>query len=87
VLVGLRSKTSLGTACKAGRVELVKLFLERGADPVEADAERWATPLAWAVRMNHPEILELLGNTALKRRINTAWDLAGGPILARLAEN
>jgi hypothetical protein len=26
----------------------VRLFLHRGVDPVEADAERWATPLAWA---------------------------------------
>ena len=31
-----------------GRVEMVKLFLARGADPVEADATPWATPRAWA---------------------------------------
>jgi hypothetical protein len=29
-----------------GRVEMVKLFLARGADPVAADAEPWATPRA-----------------------------------------
>jgi len=43
----LRS-TPLGWACRWGRIALVKLLLERGADPVEADAEPWATPRAWA---------------------------------------
>jgi hypothetical protein len=55
----LRS-TPLGWACRWGRVDIVKLFLARGADPVEADAEPWATPTAWAMRMHRPEILELL---------------------------
>ena len=35
---------------RGGREDLVRLFLERGADPVEADAESWATPLAWRRR-------------------------------------
>jgi ankyrin repeat protein len=52
--------TPLGTACAAGRVELVKLFLEHGADPVEADAEPWATPRAWAEKRKHNEVLTLL---------------------------
>ena len=39
-----------------GQLPLVRLFLERGADPVEADAESWATPLAWARRSSHAEI-------------------------------
>jgi len=30
-------------ACRWGRIELVSLYLERGADALEADAERWAT--------------------------------------------
>src|SRR5688572_4100989 len=47
-------------ACRWGRTELVKLFLSRGADPVEPDAEPWATPRAWAEKMRRPEILELL---------------------------
>ena len=42
------------------RIELVRLFLARGADPVEADAEPWASPRAWAERMHGPQILELL---------------------------
>ena len=33
----LLESTPLGWACRWGRVELVKLFLARGADPVEAD--------------------------------------------------
>jgi len=52
--------TPLGWACRWGRVEMVKLFLARYADPVEADAEPWATPRAWAEKMHRPEIVELL---------------------------
>ena len=39
---------------------MVKLFLERGADPIEADAEPWATPAAWAARHGHDKALALL---------------------------
>jgi ankyrin repeat protein len=52
--------TPLGWACRYGRVELVKLYLERGADPVEADAEPWASPRAWAERADREDILTLL---------------------------
>jgi ankyrin repeat protein len=52
--------TPLGWACRWGRIELVQLYLDRGADPVEADAEPWATPLAWATKHGHREIVELL---------------------------
>jgi ankyrin repeat protein len=55
----LRS-TPLGWACRWGQLPLVKLFLARGADPIEADAEPWATPRAWAERMNHAHILAVL---------------------------
>ena len=48
----LLKSTPLGWACRWGQLPLVKLFLDRGADPVEADAEPWATPRAWAERMN-----------------------------------
>ena len=48
----LLQSTALGWACRWGRPELVKLLLERGADPLEADAEPWATPSAWATRHN-----------------------------------
>jgi ankyrin repeat protein len=53
----LLKSTPLGWACRWGRLELVKLLLKRGADPVEADAEPWATPRAWADKMGHAEIL------------------------------
>ena len=54
--------TPLGWACRWGRVEMVKLFLARGADPIEADAEPWATPKAWAEKMHWSEIVELLNS-------------------------
>jgi ankyrin repeat protein len=56
----LLKSTPLGWACRWGRVELVKLFLARGADPVEGDAEPWATPRAWAQKMRHEEVLAAL---------------------------
>jgi ankyrin repeat protein len=59
----LLKSTPLGWACRWGLADVVKLFLDRGADPVEADAEPWATPRAWAERMHHQEILELLNVT------------------------
>ena len=62
----LLKSTPLGWACRWGRVEMVKLFLVRGADPVEPDAEPWATPRSWAEKMQRPEVLELL-NAALAK--------------------
>jgi ankyrin repeat protein len=52
--------TPLGWACRWGHIGLVKLLLARGADPIEANAEPWATPRAWAEKMKRPQILELL---------------------------
>jgi ankyrin repeat protein len=52
----LLKSTPLGWACRWGQMPLVQLFLERGADPVEPDAEPWATPLAWASRSGHAAI-------------------------------
>jgi hypothetical protein len=43
---------------------MVKLFLARGADPVEADTEPWATPRAWAEKMRRSVILELLASAS-----------------------
>jgi hypothetical protein len=55
----LRS-TPLGWACRWGREDLVRLFLERGADAEEREAEAWATPLAWAEKKGHARIAEIL---------------------------
>ena len=52
----LLKSTPLGWACRWGHLPLVELFLDRNADPVEADAEPWATPIAWARRKGHTEI-------------------------------
>jgi hypothetical protein len=52
--------TPLGWACRWGRSELVSLFLERGADPIEQSAEDWARPAAWAERRGHSIILREL---------------------------
>jgi hypothetical protein len=56
----LLNSTPLGWACRWGRLDLVTLFLERGADPIEADAALWATPEAWARKMRHDDILAAL---------------------------
>jgi ankyrin repeat protein len=56
----LLKSTPLGWACRWGRAELVKLFLARGANPIEDGAGPWATPLAWAIKMKHDEIVEVL---------------------------
>jgi ankyrin repeat protein len=55
----LRS-TPLGWACRWGRLGLVKLLLDRGADPVETGAEPWARPRAWAEKMRHEDVLAML---------------------------
>jgi hypothetical protein len=52
--------TPLGWACRWGRTELVRLLLARGADPIEGDAEPWATPKAWAEKRGYGEILKML---------------------------
>ena len=56
----LLKSTPLGWACRWGHEELVRLFLERGADPIEKDAEQWATPLAWAEKKGHHTIAAML---------------------------
>jgi hypothetical protein len=56
----LLKSAPLGWACRWGQIDLVRLYLERGADRLEADAERWATPLAWATKRGRHEMIELL---------------------------
>ena len=55
----LRS-TPLAWACRWGRVSVVRMLLEHGADRQEADAEPWARPMAWAEKMRRAEILKML---------------------------
>jgi ankyrin repeat protein len=63
----LLKSTPLGWACRWGRLELVKLFIERGADPVEADSEAWARPRAWAEKMKHESVLRALAEYGQSR--------------------
>jgi ankyrin repeat protein len=56
----LLKSTPLGWACRWGRTNLVRLFLDRGASATEPEAEPWATPLAWAEKKNYPHIAEML---------------------------
>jgi ankyrin repeat protein len=54
------NSTPLGWACRWGRVQLVRLLIEHGADPEENDAEAWARPRSWARKMGHNEIVKAL---------------------------
>ena len=63
----LLHSTPLAWACRWGRMELVTLFLERGADPVERDAEPWTTPQAWAGKMKRDDALAMLEALARTR--------------------
>jgi len=56
----LLKSTPLGWACRWGRAPIVKELLRRGVDPIEPDAESWATPRAWAEKMGHREIMTML---------------------------
>ena len=56
----LLKSTPLGWACRWGQIDLVQLYLQRGADVLERDAEVWAMPMAWAMKRGHREIVQLL---------------------------
>jgi ankyrin repeat protein len=57
----LLESTPLGWACRWGRQKLVELLIQRGAPVNEPDAEPWARPIAWAIKMNHPALINILG--------------------------
>jgi ankyrin repeat protein len=59
----LLKSTPLGWACRWGRTELARLLIARGAPVDEPGAEPWATPLAWARKMNHHALVAMLVNS------------------------
>ncbi len=57
------NSTALFFACDRGNLELVKLLLEKGANPNVEDSFYHATPVTWAQQNGHFDIvLELLAN-------------------------
>ena len=52
--------TALSFACDKGRVEVVKLLIERGADVNVTDTFYQATPIVWAASNGHTEVARLL---------------------------
>jgi hypothetical protein len=52
--------TALHEAASEGRLELVELLLELGADPTIRDTEFDATPAGWAGHLRRPEVLAYL---------------------------
>jgi hypothetical protein len=55
--------TPLGWAARCGKTRMVEFFLRRGARPNLPDDTphlTWATPLQWALRRGHDEIVRLL---------------------------
>ena len=56
----LLESTPLGWASRWGRKQMVELLIARGAPLIEPGAEAWAQPLAWATKMGHAAIAEVL---------------------------
>lgn len=52
--------TALAYACDKGHTEVVKLLLDKGANPNTRDSFYKQTPLAWAVGNGHTEIVRTL---------------------------
>jgi hypothetical protein len=52
--------TALAFACDKGHTEVVRLLLERGANPNTKDTFYNFTPIGWAAQKGHGEILRLL---------------------------
>jgi ankyrin repeat protein len=60
----LLKSTPLGWACRWGRLEMAEVLVARGALVQETDTDPWATPVAWAKRMDHSQIVSLLDGTS-----------------------
>jgi ankyrin repeat protein len=60
--------TALAYACDKGHTELVKLLLERGADPNVRDTFYNATPMSWAAPKGYTEIVKSLIEKGAKEK-------------------
>jgi ankyrin repeat protein len=71
--------TALGWAAMNGQTRMVEFLLRRGggANPDESDGPEWATPLAWAMRRGHHDVVSLL----------TDYKSHGAPAARSLAEH
>jgi ankyrin repeat protein len=59
--------TPLGMAARWGHGEMVSYLLAQGADFNKSGAP-WSTPMAWAQKRGHDDIIELLQNAISSRR-------------------
>ena len=50
----------LAWAARTNMPDMVEFLLARGAPTNLPDDEPWATPLAWAERRGHAEVMEIL---------------------------
>lgn len=56
----VKRTTAMHNAVVCGHLEMVKLLIELGADPLIRDTEFNATPLDWAKYGEHGEVAEFL---------------------------
>ena len=61
-------ETALMTAARTGRVDAVKLLLERGADVNAKEGVRGQTALMWAVLENHPDVAQVADREGRRRQ-------------------
>jgi hypothetical protein len=52
-------RTALSFAAARGQLEIARLLLERGADPMKKDSFYGATPLSWAISEGHVSLVRL----------------------------
>ena len=81
---GASGINDLSGAARSGDAARVKLLLAEGKDPNVADSNGRRTPLHWAVRGNHPEVVKALIEGGANPDIG---DQAGKTALEHAAEN